>query len=180
MRRSTRRTRTVSAFREAGRVVVVIPARMTRADERTWVATMLERLAASEARRRPSSADLVIRAGELSRRYLAGRATPTSIRWVSTMRSRWGSCTPKDGSIRISDRVQGMPGYVRDYVVVHELAHLLVGGHGPDFWALLEGYPRVERARGFLEGVAASAGLSLEECAEPPGERDVAGAGEDG
>ncbi|MFZ1288398.1 MAG: metal-dependent hydrolase, partial [Candidatus Phosphoribacter sp.] len=37
VRRSTRRTRTVSAFREAGRVVVVIPARMTRADERTWV-----------------------------------------------------------------------------------------------------------------------------------------------
>ena len=43
---------------------------------------------------------------------------------------------------------------VVDYVLVHELAHLLVEGHGPAFWALVECYPRCERARGYLEGVA--------------------------
>ncbi len=54
-----------------------------------------------------------------------------------------------------------MPGYVLDYVILHELAHLLVAGHGPEFWAVLEGYPRLERARGYLDGVAAAAGLAM-------------------
>lgn len=161
VRRSTRRRRTVSAYREGGRVVVLMPARFTRAEEQTWVQTMLARLAASEAKRRPSDADLHQRAAELSVRFLGGRATPASIRWVANQRGRWGSCTPTDRSIRISTRVQGMPGYVLDYVILHELAHLLVGGHGPDFWATLAAYPRLERARGYLDGVAAASGLAL-------------------
>ena len=118
-------------------------------------------LAKGDQRRRPSDAQLRTRSAELSQRYLGGQARPTSIRWVTNQNSRWGSCTPADGTIRISTRVKGMPGYVLDYVILHELAHLLAPGHGPDFWALLEGYPRLERARGYLEGVAATAGLDL-------------------
>jgi hypothetical protein len=86
---------------------------------------------------------------------------------VTNQNSRWGSCTPADGSIRISTRVKGMPGYVLDYVILHELAHLLAPGHGPEFWSLLNGYPRLERARGYLEGVAATAGLELSDGAVP-------------
>ena len=161
VRRSRRRRRTVSAYREGGRTIVLIPARFTKAEERQWVATMVERLERGDRRRRPSDAQLRSRAAELSGRYLGGLAKPTSIRWVSNQQSRWGSCTPSDGTIRISSRVKGMPGYVLDYVVLHELAHLLAPGHGPEFWALLSGYPRLERARGYLEGVAAVAGLEL-------------------
>ena len=54
-----------------------------------------------------------------------------------------------------------MPGWVVDYVLLHELAHLVQPGHGPQFWALLEGYPRLERARGYLQGVSAASGLEL-------------------
>ena len=68
--------------------------------------------------------------------------------------TRWGSCTPARGTVRISDRVQGMPGWVIDYVLLHELAHLIEPGHGEDFWALLAAYPHTERARGFLLGVS--------------------------
>ena len=46
----------------------------------------------------------------------------------------------------------GDAGYVVDYVLLHELAHLSCPDHGPRFWALLESYPRTERARGFLDG----------------------------
>lgn len=154
VRRSRRRARTVSAYRDGDRTVVSIPARFTAEQEREWVERMLARLAAKERRRRPSDTELMQRATDLSARYLEGLAVPKSVRWVSNQGRRWGSCTPSEGSIRISDRVRGLPGWVLDYVLLHELAHLLYAGHGPRFWALLEGYPRTERARGFLEGVA--------------------------
>ena len=161
VRRSTRRRRTVSAYRDGDRTVVLIPARMTRAEEREWVEVMMERLARQDARLRPSDADLLARAEDLSRRWLGGRARPRSVRWASNQGGRWGSCTPVDASIRLSTRLQGMPTWVVDYVLVHELAHLLVPGHGPVFWAEVERFPRTERARGYLEGVSAAAGLGL-------------------
>ncbi len=144
----------MSAFRDGDRTVVAIPARFSQAQEREWVAKMLARLEDKERRRRPSDDELVERAHELSVKYLDGRARPTSVRWVSNQERRWGSCTLVDGSIRLSTRLQGMPEWVIDYVLLHELAHLLHAGHGPDFWRLLESYPRTERARGFLEGVS--------------------------
>ena len=70
--------------------------------------------------------------------------------------TRWGSATPAHGTIRIARQVAGMPDYVRDYVLLHELAHLIEPGHGPRFWALLAGYDRLERARGYLDGYAAA------------------------
>lgn len=161
VRRSPRRRRTVSAYRQEGRLVVLVPARLSSAEEGEWVRTMLARVTASEARRHRSDDDLLARAARLSAIYLGGRARPASVRWVANQETRWGSCTPAEGSIRISDKVKGMPGWVVDYVLLHELAHLVVPGHGPDFWALLGGYPRLERARGYLQGVAATAGLTL-------------------
>jgi predicted metal-dependent hydrolase len=154
VRRSRRRTATVSAYRDGDRTVVAIPARFSQAQEREWVAKMLARLDDKERRRRPSDDELVERARELSTRYLDGRARPTSVRWAANQERRWGSCTLVDGSIRLSSRLQGMPEWVIDYVLLHELAHLLHAGHGPDFWKLLEPYPRTDRARGFLEGVS--------------------------
>lgn len=168
VRRSRRRKSTVSAYRDGDRTIVSIPARFTRAQEREWVQRMLDRLADKERRRRPSDDELVARATELSAKYLDGRAHPTSVRWSSNQGRRWGSCTLIDGSIRISTRVQGMPEWVLDYVLLHELAHLLHAGHGPDFWAELDAYPRTQRARGFLEGVAYAADRGDDESGEHP------------
>jgi predicted metal-dependent hydrolase len=162
VRRSGRRRRTVSAYRDGERIVVLIPASFSRAEERRWVSAMVERLRAQETRRKAASRDLVRRAEELSRLYLGGRARPVSIRWVDNQQGRWGSCTPLDGTIRISSRLRGMPGWVVDYVLLHELAHLLEPSHSARFWSLLEPYPKLERARGYLEGVAAAADLEME------------------
>ncbi|MCU1538576.1 MAG: hypothetical protein JWP82_2927 [Humibacillus sp.] len=161
VRRSARRRRTVSAYRQEGRLVVLVPSRMSAAEEGEWVRTMVARVSASEQRRHRSDADLEQRALELSRDHLDGRAVPATVRWVGNQQSRWGSCTPADRSIRLSDKLRGMPGWVVDYVLLHELAHLLQPGHGPQFWQLLEGYPRLERARGYLQGVSAASGLDL-------------------
>jgi predicted metal-dependent hydrolase len=149
--RSARRRKTVTAYRKGDTVVVLLPARMSRREESRWVSTMLERLAERERRQQPPGDEqLGRRARLLAARYLDGRAEPRSVRWVGNMRARYGSCTPEDRTIRLSDRLVGYPGWVRDYVLVHELAHLLVPDHSPAFWDLVGRYPLAERARGFL------------------------------
>ncbi len=153
----------MTAYREGGRTVVLIPARFSKAQEREWVEKMLARLSAQERRRRPEDDELMSRAGTLNERYLGSLATPASVTWVSNQHSRWGSCTPADRSIRLSTRLLGMPSWVLDYVILHELAHLIEPGHGPDFWSLLARYPRTDRARGFLEGFAAARDLPMDD-----------------
>lgn len=177
VRRSRRRLRTVTAYREDGRTVVLIPARFTAAQEREWVSRMVDRLSAQDRRRRPDDAELLSRARDLSRRYLQGRARPASVAWASNQQHRWGSCTPVDRTIRLSTRLQGMPGWVIDYVLLHELAHLIEKGHGPEFWALLDGYTRTERARGYLDGFAAARDLRIGED-DPSGPEDAEAPGD--
>ena len=170
VRRSARRRRTISAYREGDRTIVLLPARMSRAEEARWVDVMLERLAKQERRSAGRAArgdtDLGKRAEELSRQFLGGVPKPASVRWVSNQGSRWGSCTPVDGTIRLSDRMTTMPSWVIDYVLVHELAHLIEFGHTPRFHRLVDGFPKAERARGYLLGVIAGAGWAEEAGAE--------------
>ncbi|MET7465779.1 M48 family metallopeptidase [Nonomuraea sp. NPDC005501] len=164
VRRSSRRRRTVSAYRDGDKTIVLLPAWLTGQDADEWVSRMLDRLAARERRRRPTDEGLLARARELSAKFLDGRADPASVRWVDNQQHRWGSCTPENGTIRISTRLKGLPEWVIDYVIIHELVHLLVPSHGPAFWTLVEQYPRAERARGFLEGFSAAVSAPPEEC----------------
>jgi predicted metal-dependent hydrolase len=161
VRRSARRRRTVSAYREGGRVIVLIPAQFSPAEEREWVDRMVARVTRDERRRPGSDVDLARRARDLSTRYLEGRAEPASVRWVAAMRTRWASCTPAERTIRLSRTLQDLPVWVQDYVLLHELAHLIEPGHGARFWRLVERYPRTERARGYLDGVSAAARLPI-------------------
>jgi len=167
VRRSKRRRRTVSAYRQGDRIVVLIPASLTRAEESEWVTTMVQRIERSERRSRLSDDDLLARAQDLNDRYFGGLADPVSVRWVDNQRSRWGSCTPSDRTIRLSTRLQDMPRWVVDYVIVHELAHLLEPGHDKRFWAWVDRYPKAERAKGYLTGWSAAAQL------EAPPDSDV-------
>jgi len=165
VRRSQRRRRTVSAYRDGERVVVLIPAQFSGAEEREWVDKMVARLAARERRGHTDEA-LLERAMRLAERYLPEHpfaTRPSSVRWVRNQNGRWGSCTPADRSIRISDRIQGFPDWVIDYVILHEVTHLVVANHNTQFWSLVGRYPRAERARGYLEGVSAAAGLDVNE-----------------
>jgi len=166
VRRSERRRRTVSAYRDGERVVVLIPGQFSRAEEREWVDRMLERLAARDERTRRTDTELPARAKRLAERYLTehpAASRPASVRWVSNQNGRWGSCTPADRTIRISDRIMDMPDWVIDYVLLHELVHLVVPSHSTRFWALVGRYPRAERARGYLEGISAASGAAFHE-----------------
>ena len=117
VRRSQRRRRTVSAYRDGERVVVLIPDQFSRAEETEWVDKMLARLAAREERLSRTDDELQARSRRLIDQYLpdyARAAMPASVRWVTNQNGRWGSCTPADRSIRISHRIQEMPDWVID------------------------------------------------------------------
>ena len=149
--RSPRRKKTVEAVKEGNRIVVRLPATLTRSEARRWVRTMLDRLEESEhLQRLNEKRELQRRAEELHRRYFKGRPALKSVRYVANQRDRYGSCTPADGTIRLSHVLAEFPDWVRDYVIVHELAHLRVPDHSPRFWELVRRYPLAERARGFL------------------------------
>jgi predicted metal-dependent hydrolase len=165
VRRSKRRVSTVTAYRDGDTLVVLIPARLSKAEEAHWVAEMQRKLLKAEPRKlpaaKPSDDALLRRCAELAAKYLRGRAVPASVRWVAPMRTRWASCTPADGTIRVSEHLRAVPGWVLDYVLVHELAHLLVPSHNARFWELVRAYPRTDRAIGYLEGLSAAAGLGM-------------------
>lgn len=163
VRRSARRKRTVTAYREGDAIVVLIPQRMTKADERRYVEDMVTKVIAREARTAAprGDADLARRAEELSTEHLAPQLgfapKPASVTWVTNQNHRWGSCTPSSGTIRLSHRMQPMPAWVVDYVLLHELAHLVETTHSRRFWQLVNVYPDADKAQGFLEGFQAGA-----------------------
>lgn len=104
---------------------------------------------------------LLERAGRLAEQYLGGRGVPSTIVWVSNQNSRWASATPAHRSIRLSHQLQGMPDWVVDYVILHEMAHLIEPSHNADFWGLLTTYPRTETAKAFLDGASFAARRNL-------------------
>ncbi len=144
--RSSRRKKTVEAKVIDGVLRVSIPATMTAAEERHWIDVMRGKI---ERAQRTQTVDLARRASVLAQRL--DLPEPAEIVFSKRQQTRWGSCTPSTGRIRISDRVAGFPPWVIDYVIVHELVHLVVADHSPDFWQLVNRYDRAERARGYLD-----------------------------
>lgn len=143
--RSKKRRRTVSAQMHGDVLRVSIPSWMSKSEEATNVAEMVRRFKRKIA---TQEVDLTDRARILAKRY--SLRTPDSIEWAENLTSVWGLCTPSTKTIRISTRLIGFPSWVLDYVIVHELAHLHVSGHGPDFWEITRHYEKTERAIGYL------------------------------
>ncbi len=152
--RSKRRRKTVSATIDRGVLVVRIPANMSRAEEVRWVERMREKLLSSRDKKQAhrSNDALEARARRLAKDYFGG--LEFTIDWSKRQQQRWGSCTPLEATIRLSVNLKRFPDYVIDYVIIHELAHLLIADHSPAFWQLVAKYPLTDRARGFLEGIS--------------------------
>jgi predicted metal-dependent hydrolase len=146
---SRRRRRTVAARLRSGVLELLVPASMPHAERNQWAEVMRGRLERSMRRKRPSDERLMERAVLLNRRHFGGR-----LRWMSIgyaeMQHQWGSCSFTDGAIRIARRAAGLPEWVIDYLLVHELAHLEHSDHGPAFHELESRYPLTERAKGYL------------------------------
>ena len=143
--RSQRRKKTVQARVTNGTIVVRVPDGLSEAEERRLVDSIVSKVS---RKMRADGVDLATRARRLARRF--DLPEPASINWSDHQNTRWGSCTAAQSSIRISSRLSAVPDFVLDFVILHELAHLRVPGHGPDFQELVQRYPLAERATGYL------------------------------
>ncbi|MFO7662458.1 MAG: M48 family metallopeptidase [Chloroflexota bacterium] len=151
--RSNRRKKTVSARLDQGVLVIRAPQSMSDAELAPIIDNLKGRMQRRQVNIPQTDENLEKRARELNRKYFGGRLRWESVRYVTNQNNRFGSCTPDNGTIRISHRLATMPAWVRDYVLIHELAHLEEANHGPRFWQLVNRYPLTERARGYLMAV---------------------------
>jgi predicted metal-dependent hydrolase len=151
--RSRKRKKTVQAREENGKIYVYLPAGMSREEEKKYVEELVKKMERRKRRRELNSDEsLSRRAQELNEKYFGGKLE-FEIKYVTNQSRRFGSCTPQDKKIRISDRLVDMPSWVRDYVIVHELAHLIQPDHSKKFWEMVNRYKYTERARGYLMAV---------------------------
>ena len=148
--RSANRHKTVSSRVTGGVLEIRIPAWMSDFDEAEVVRDFCRRF---DERRRCWEVDLPARARDLAASH--DLPEPRSIRWSRRQRRRWGSCSTSTGEILISHRLTEVPPWVLDYVIVHELAHLVEATHSAAFHALVARYPLTERAIGYLEAFGA-------------------------
>lgn len=143
--RSARRRKTVQARVVNGVLRVAIPALMTTAEEQHWVDEMRRRVLRDNE---IDQIDLSSRATRLATKF--GLPEPHSIEWSTRQNTRWGSTTVSTRKVRLSGRLAEYPAWVVDYVIIHELAHLVEPNHSSSFWALVDRYPLSERSRGYL------------------------------
>jgi predicted metal-dependent hydrolase len=154
--RSTRRKKSISAYRQGGRIVISIPARLSKADERAIVPEMIAKIRSQEESKTPGESQLAERIDQLLTELAPEITTrPASVAW-RPMRERWGSCTSLDRSIRISDRLKMAPEYALDYVLFHEAIHLQHFDHGDEFTEVLNRFEESELASAYLDGYEAA------------------------
>ena len=148
VKRSARRKKTVQARMVDGNLVVMVPASISERELAEHVSSLKARMVRRMGGR--DDAHLARRAEHLNRKYFDDSLSWKSIGYSERQMKRFGSCTIDDGTIRISSRMREAPQWVEDYVVVHELAHLLEPSHNKKFKELVGRYPLTERAIGFL------------------------------
>lgn len=139
-----------------GRIEVSAPLRVDTSfvrafvrEKRDWIRKQQERIAASpQGRAAAASPDEVAQWREVVQAFVP----PLIAKWepimgvkagkiaYRNMTSRWGSCQPSTGKICINVRLALYPPECLEYVVVHELCHLLERGHGPRFHALMDAF----------------------------------------
>jgi Protein of unknown function DUF45 len=152
VRVSSRRRKTSEARWEAGRIVVTLPAHLDGESRRKTTDWLVDRLMTRyRLQSNVGDGELLARANSLSDRYGLG-VYPSSVRWVTNQKARWGSCSYHTKEIRISHRLRVVPQWVLDSVLVHELAHLTHPDHSPAFHRLAGAYPRHREAAAFLAG----------------------------
>ncbi|MCX5708428.1 MAG: M48 family metallopeptidase [Candidatus Omnitrophica bacterium] len=158
--RSRRRKRTISARLVKDTLLVSAPLMLSRERLDKIVADFKVKFEKKKLKQElDRKQNLIDIARKLNEKYFENKLKINSIEYVTDQNSKYGCCNFRDGRIRVSHKVGMMPEWVRDYVVVHEMAHLLEPNHSSAFWKIVSCYKLAERARGYLM----AAGLESEE-----------------
>jgi len=148
--RSKKRKKTVQAKIVDNVLRVYLPAGLSQKEEAEWIKKMTVQIKNKQRRHKLNSTNkLQHRAKQINNQYFNG-ALKFSIEFVTNQTTKHGSCTPSTHTIRISDSIADYPQYVQDYLIMHELTHLLYPNHTKAFWKKVNEYPYTERAKGFL------------------------------
>ena len=151
--RSKKRLKTVQAREVDGIMEILAPAHMSDKELEPIIKNLTARISRRKDLSKLDDLALEKRANILNRRYFNNILQWESIRWASNQDKRHGSCNTGRGTILISHRIAEMPQFVLDYIIVHELAHLIEPNHSRRFWDMVYQYPKVERAKGYLMAV---------------------------
>ena len=156
--RSSRRKSVGLVLHPDGRLEIKVPSdmddatiRLYAARRRSWVASKLREQRARESKEVPSvkrtEESIVSRAVELAR-WMHMPAPNVSIR---AMRSAWGRCNER-GDIILHPALTRVPDAVADYVIIHELCHMVIPNHSPRYWKMVARYcPEYERHKRWLD-----------------------------
>ena len=149
--RSPDRKKTIQAKLIGETLIVYLPCGMHREEERKIIERMKKKIEDQKLKRNINKDDYLIkRFADFNNRYFRGTLKVNSIEFVTNQECRRGSCTPSNGTIRLSHKLLDMPKWVLDYVLMHEMSHLLHPDHSKAFWEKVSEYKYAERARGFL------------------------------
>lgn len=152
IRPSTRRRKTVAAHWEGDTIVVSVPQRLSRRQRQEHADALVAQLLEQRRATHPSDEELLARALALLAEHLPEVPPPAAVAWAAREGSRWASCSLGDRTIRVSESLRGVPPWVLDAVLVHELSHLVQPRHDAAFRALAGRHPRSADAEVFLAG----------------------------
>jgi len=151
---SNKRSRTVSARLVNGSLLVNAPAAMPRARLGKIIDNFKVRFERRKLKEELNKTrPLAEIAAKLNDRYFNGKLKINSIEYSTGQNSIFGCCSCRDASIRISHRLSRMPEWVRNCVIIHEMAHLVEPNHSAAFWNIVSRYELAERAKGYLMAV---------------------------
>lgn len=151
IKRSRKRKKTIQGFVKDGVITVHVPFGLDPSEEKTQVEAIAKRLERKMARKHEKDDEYLLKLFEkFNREFFDSRLVANSIRFVNNQNVINGSCTPGEKTIRISDRLLHMPSWVLNYVVIHEMTHLVFPDHSRAFWNIVNRYRYTERARGYL------------------------------
>lgn len=148
--RSEKRKKTVQAKIVDDTLRIYLPSGLSKKEESKWIQKMKTQIEKKQRKHQLNNTnDLQKRAERINNQYFDGDLS-FSIQFVTNQTTKHGSCTPSSKRIRIADEIADYPAYVQDYLIMHELTHLIYPNHSKAFWEKVNEYPYVERAKGFL------------------------------
>ncbi|MCK5760063.1 MAG: M48 family metallopeptidase [Candidatus Delongbacteria bacterium] len=148
IQRSKRRKKTLQAVLKGDTVKVLVPFTTGDIEINKFLDKFLKKLERKNIILN-NDKELLSRANKLKKKFIPD-APDFTIVFQESLKRTWGKCFTNQRKIVINPVLATYPKWVLDFVIVHEIAHLLIPNHGKEFRELVDRFKLKERAVGFL------------------------------